>query len=177
MHGQTAGLDSKNILVKEKRENSHKTFKNHYHLRFIRKKMKTQILKQIPLITMGILTISSFSFATTDCTQLKGCAEKICQVNKQIVLAKKADNTNKLEGLNKALEEIKEHCSDDKIISDIEKDLSEAKEELAEHKEELKEAQAEQKNDKIEKYMMKIKEDEAEISSLQAQLTKMSGSH
>ena len=108
---------------------------------------------------------------------LKGCAQKTCEVNKQITLAKEAKNTHKLDGLNEALEEIKEHCSDDKIILDLEKNLSEAKEELAEHKEELKEAQAEQKNDKIEKYTAKIKEDEAEISSLRAELSKMNESH
>ncbi len=139
--------------------------------------MHIQILKKVPLVTMITLAMSSFSFADTDCSKLKGCVEKTCEVNKQIVLAKKAGNRHKMEGLNKALEEIKEHCSDDKIISDIEKDLAEANEELAEHKEELKEAQAEQKNDKVEKYTAKIKEDEAEISSLEAQLSKMSGSH
>ncbi len=139
--------------------------------------MKTQILKQIPLIAIATLTISSFSFATTDCAHLKGCAEKTCQVNKQIILAKKVNNTDKLKGLNKALEEIKEHCNDDEIIADIEKNISEAKEELAEHKEELKEAKVEQKNDKIEKYTMKIKENEAEIVLLQGKLSKMNSSN
>ncbi len=139
--------------------------------------MKTRILKQLPLVTIMTLAMSSFSFADTDCSELKGCAEKTCQVNKQIALAKKAGNSHKVEGLNKALEEIKEHCSDEKIITDIEKDLTEAKEELVEHQEELREAQADQKSDKIEKYTIKIKEDEAEIVSLQAKLSKMNSSN
>ncbi|RLA76071.1 MAG: DUF1090 domain-containing protein [Epsilonproteobacteria bacterium] len=134
-------------------------------------------LKQIPLVTIMILTMSSFSFAVTDCTILKGCAKKSCHVNKQIALAKKDGNTDKLDGLSKALKEIEEHCSDDKIISDIEEDIAEAKEELAEHKEELKEAQTEQKSDKIKKYTMKITEDEAEIVLLQEKLSTMNGSN
>lgn len=135
--------------------------------------MRFQTLKQVPLITIITITISSFSFADTDCNTFKGCAEKECQVNKQIELAKKADNSHKLEGLNEALNEIKEHCSDDKIISDLEKDLSEANEELAEHQKDLKEAQAEQKSDNIDKYTAKIKEDQADIASLQTKLSKM----
>jgi len=132
-----------------------------------------EILKQVPLITIITLTISSFSFADIDCSTLKGCAEKECQVNKQKELAKKAGNSHKLEGLNEALIQIKDHCSDDKIISNLEKDLSEANEELAEHQKDLKEAQAEQKSDKIDKYTAKIKEDQADIASVQEQLSKM----
>ena len=131
--------------------------------------MKPYILK----FTAVILALGSFSYAKTECNALKGCAEKSCEVNKQIALAKEAGNTHKVEGLNEALSEIKEHCSDNKIISDLEKDLSEANEELAEHQEDLKEAQAEQKSDKIEKYTAKIKEDAAEIASLKEKLSKM----
>jgi len=131
--------------------------------------LNSKILK----ITSITLALSSLAYAQTDCNTLKGCAEKTCEVNKQIALAKKAENTHKLEGLNEALEEIKKHCNDDKIISDLKKDLSETNEELAEHKEDLKKAQAEHKSDKVEKYTAKIKEDEAEIASLKAQLSKM----
>ncbi len=133
-------------------------------------------LSILKLTTMAF-ALSSLAYAQTDCNTLKGCAEKTCEVNKQMTLAKEAGNTHTLEGLKAALKEIKEHCNDDKIISDIEKDLSKAKEELTEHKEDLKEAQAEQKSDKVEKYTAKIKEDEAEIVSLQAQLSKMGASH
>jgi predicted RNase H-like nuclease (RuvC/YqgF family) len=135
--------------------------------------MSIKILKQIKSVTFSLLAISSFSFANENCEALKGCAEKSCQVEKQIALAKKNGNSHKIDGLNKALAEITEHCSDDKIISDIEDDLSKAYDELKEHQEELKEAQAEEKSDKIEKYNAKIKEDEAEISALKAELSKM----
>lgn len=135
--------------------------------------MNSKILKIISVA----LVLSSFSYAQTDCNTLKGCAEKTCEVNKQIALAKKAENTHKLKGLNEAQEEIKEHCSDDKIISNIRKDLSKANEELAEHQEDLKEAHAEHKSDKIEKYTAKIKEDETEITSLEAKLSKMKSSN
>lgn len=127
-------------------------------------------------ITTVALALSSFSYAQTNDAPLKGCAKKAHDVNTQIALAKKAGNTHKVDGLNIALEEIKAHCSDEKIISDIEKGIAEAQEELTKHKEDLKEAQAEQKSDKIEKYTEKIKEDEAEIVSLQAQLLQMTTS-
>ncbi len=135
--------------------------------------MSIKILKQVKCVTLSLLAISSFSFANESCSELKGCASKICQVEKQIELAKKNGNDNKVDGLNKALDEIKNHCSDDKIISDIKDDLSKANDELKEHQEDLKEAHAEEKRDKIEKYNAKIKEDEAEISALKEKLLKM----
>ena len=135
--------------------------------------MSIKILKQVQFTTLALLAVSSFAVGNENCAELKGCAEKSCQVEKQIALAKKNGNSHKIDGLNKALAEITAHCSDDKIISDIEDDLSNANDELKEHQEELKEAQAEEKSDKIEKYNKKIKEDEAEISALKEKLSKM----
>ena len=135
--------------------------------------MSIKILKQVQFTTLALLAISNFSFANESCEALKGCAQKACQVEKQIEIAKKNGNSYKIDGLNKALAEITAHCSDDKIISDIEDDLSKANDELKEHQEELKEAQAEEKSDRIEKYNAKIKEDEAEISALKGKLLKM----
>ena len=135
--------------------------------------MSIEILKQVRSVTFTLLAISSFSFANENCEALIGCAEKTCQVEKQIEIAKKNGNDNKVDGLNKALNEIKNHCSDDKIISSLEDDLSKSNDELKEHQEDLKKAQAEEKSDKIEKYNAKIKEDEAEISALKKKLLKM----
>ncbi len=137
--------------------------------------MNIKILKKVQFTTLALLAISNFSFANESCEALKGCAQKACQVEKQIEIAKKNGNSHKIDGLNKALAEITAHCSDDKIISDIEDDLSKSNDELKEHQEELKEAQAEEKSDKIEKYNAKIKEDEAEISALKEKLLKMNG--
>ena len=135
--------------------------------------MSIEILKQVRSVTFTLLAISSFSFANENCEALIGCAEKTCQVEKQIEIAKKNGNDNKVDGLNKALNEIKNHCSDDKIISSLEDDLSKSNDELKEHQEDLKKAQAEEKSDKIEKYNAKIKEDEAEILALKEELSKM----
>ncbi len=137
--------------------------------------MRIKILKQAQFIMLSLLAINSFSFANENCEALKGCAEKSCQVKKQIEIAKKNGNDSKVDGLNKALNEIKNHCSDDKIISSLEDDLSKSNDELKEHQEDLKKAQAEEKSDKIEKYNAKIKEDEAEISALKEKLLKMNG--
>ena len=135
--------------------------------------MSIKSVKKVQFTILALLAISSFSFGNESCAELKGCAEKTCQVEKQIEIAKKNGNDDKIGGLNKALNEIKNHCSDDKIIVEIEDDLSEASDELKEHQDELKEAQAEEKSDKIEKYNAKIKEDEAEISALKEELSKM----
>ena len=135
--------------------------------------MRIKILKQVQFAMLSIFAISSLSFGNESCTELKGCAQKTCQVEKQIEIAKKNGNNDKIDGLNKALNEIKNHCSDDKIIAGIEDDLSEANDELKEHQEDLKEAKAEEKSDKVEKYNAKIKEDEAEISALKEELLKM----
>ena len=135
--------------------------------------MHINILRQVQFTTFALLAISSFSFANENCETLKGCAQKVCQVEKQISIAKETGNDHKIDGLNEALNEINAHCSDDKIISSLEDDLAKANDELKEHQEELKEAQAEEKGDKIEKYNEKIKEDEAEISALKEELSKM----
>ena len=46
--------------------------------------MSIKILKQIKSVTFSLLAISSFSFANENCEALIGCAEKTCQVEKQI---------------------------------------------------------------------------------------------
>ena len=135
--------------------------------------MCIKILKQVKLATLTLLAVSSFSFGAESCVSLKGCAQKVCQVEKQISIAKETGNKHKIDGLNEALNKINTHCSDDKIISSLEDDLSKANDELKEHQEDLKEAHAEEKSDKIEKYNAKIKEDEAEISELKEKLSKM----
>jgi hypothetical protein len=106
----------------------------------------------------------------TNCAKLKGCAAKTCEVKKKIDIAKKHENSNKVDNLQKALDEINENCSDEKIIADIKDDIKKTNKDLEEHKEELEEAKSTGEMDKVDKYIAKIEEDKTELIELKSKL-------
>ena len=132
--------------------------------------MKDKISYRLFIIAISSIVATSFSIADESCVSIKGCAKKVCEVKKQIEMAKKYGNNDKIKGLNKALSEINDNCEDKDIISKIKEDLEEESKELEEHKNDLAEAIKDGKKDKIEKYNKKIIEDKEEIEKLKKEI-------
>ncbi len=133
--------------------------------------MSLKVLREVSLATFFIVSFTNFSMAEeTNCAKLKGCAAKTCEVKKKIDIAKKHENSNKVDNLQKALDEINENCSDEKIIADIKDDIKKTNKDLEEHKEELEEAKSTGEMDKVDKYTAKIEEDETELIELKSKL-------
>jgi|LGVE01.1.fsa_nt_gb hypothetical protein len=133
--------------------------------------MDLKVLRGVSLATFFIVSLTDLSMAEeTNCTKLKGCAAKTCEVEKKIDIAKKSKNSSKVDNLQKALDEINENCSDEKIIADIKDDIKKTNKDLEEHEEELEEAKSTGEMDKVDKYVAKVKEDKTELIKLKSKL-------
>jgi len=121
----------------------------------------------------GLLFISTPVLASTDCSNLKGCERKFCEIERQLNIAKERDNERKADGLKKALNEAKEHCTDKGLKNDIIEEIEEVKEEIAEYESDLNEAKEYGKTDKVRKYQEKIEEEKNKLRHLEHKLTNL----
>ena len=126
------------------------------------------------LFLIALLIISpTEGLAATDCEQLTGCQAKICHLEQQIEMAKQHNNDAKLSGLNTALRNVRDHCTDDSLKEKIQEDISKAQEDLQEYRKDLEEAKAYNKSDKISKYQRKISDKEHDLSLFQKKLEEL----
>lgn len=118
------------------------------------------INKTLSFATVSFLLVIS---STTYAAQLTGCSAKKNELETQITYAKKYDNTHRIQGLEKALEEINENCTDESLkIKRMEK-ITEKEQKVAERKDDLKEAKENGNLNKIKKKERKL---EAAINEL-----------
>ncbi|AWH87520.1 DUF1090 domain-containing protein [Limnobaculum parvum] len=119
------------------------------------------MFKKICLIVP--LVISPAIFAAESNTGKDYCAIKEEKINQQIEYAKKDNNPNRLEGLERALSHVKAHCSNKDYVADTERKIADKARKVEECRQELAEAKATGKSDKISKKQKKLQEAEAEL--------------
>ena len=73
------------------------------------KNSKMTIIKGITI--SFLFAGSTVVLAKDDCADLTGCAKKACEVNHQLLTAKRQGNSHQAAGLNKALNNINEYCT------------------------------------------------------------------
>lgn len=110
---------------------------------------------------LSLCVLSFHSFASSHCGDLSGCQRKSCEIEYQIDKAKEYGNQHKVDGLTKALKEVKANCTNDGLKDKIAEKIESSEEDLAEYREDLKEAKQSGKAQKVKKYQRKI-EDEIE---------------
>ena len=110
---------------------------------------------------LSLCVLSFHSFASSHCGNLSGCQRKSCEIEYQIDKAKEYGNQHKVDGLTKALKEVKANCTNDGLKDKIAEKIESSEEDLAEYREDLKEAKQSGKAQKVKKYQRKI-EDEIE---------------
>lgn len=110
--------------------------------------------------------------AATDCSALRGCAAKFCQIENDIAAAKANNNSRQEAGLRKALSEAKAHCTDSRLQSQREADVREKQSKVSEREQELKEARAKGKQDKIDKAQRKLEEAQSEYNAALVELNR-----
>jgi hypothetical protein len=115
----------------------------------------------------GIQTASAFSL---ECSEYKGCERKFCEIEKQITIAKNKGYSEKVKGLNIALEESKSNCSVKSLKDELNSKISEVEDDILEYESDLKEAKEDEKPEKIKKYNDKIAEKKIKLKSLKAEL-------
>lgn len=119
--------------------------------------MKTRIA-----LALALFSVSAFSQAASL------CHEKEQEIRREISSAEKHHNQNRVNGLTKALHEVRANCSDSKLRANHQKKIAEQKEEVAERLQDLDEAKRKGDADKISKREHKLKEAQQELKALEA---------
>ena len=136
------------------------------------KKVTTLILAVV-FVGLLFISISIPVIASSDCSSLKGCKNKFCEIERQLDIAQKKGNKGKVNGLKNALENAKEHCTDKGLKEDLIEEIEEANNEIEEYESDLKEAKEYGKKDKIRKYQEKIEEEKNKINRLEDELSNL----
>ncbi|MDC0726038.1 DUF1090 domain-containing protein [Phytobacter diazotrophicus] len=113
-------------------------------------------------LALTLLSVSAMSQAASP------CKEKEQEITREISYAEKHNNQSRVEGLNKALHEVRTTCSDSKLRAEHQRKIARQKDEVAERREDLAKAKQKGDADKISKRDHKLKEAEAELKALEA---------
>lgn len=113
-------------------------------------------------LALTLLSLSAVSQAATP------CQEKEQEIQREISYAEKHNNQSRIDGLNKALREVRASCSDSKLRAAHQKKIAEQKEEIAQRRRELTEAKQKGDADKISKREHKLKEAQEQLKALEA---------
>lgn len=111
---------------------------------------------------LALFSLSTASFASSP------CQEKEQDIKREISYAEKHNNQSRINGLKKALSEVKANCSDGKLRADHQHKIAEQKEEIAERRRELAEAKEKGDAEKIAKREQKLKEAQNELNALES---------
>jgi len=102
------------------------------------KNSKMTIIKGITI--SFLFAGSTVVLAKDDCANLTGCAKKACEVNPQLLTAKRQGNSHQAAGLNKALNNINEYCTQDGLKAELQQKIDDTNSEIEEYKTGLKKA-------------------------------------
>jgi len=142
-------------------------------MRLIVIKKITALFLSVAFVGLLFVSISVPAIASYDCGSLKGCENKICEIERQLSIAQEKGNNHKANGLKRALENVKEHCTDKGLKEDLIEEIEEAKNEIEEYESDLKVAKEHGKKDKIRKYQEKIEEEKSKINRFEDELSNL----
>lgn len=102
-------------------------------------------------------------------TELAGCAAKRVSIRSELRDAQQMGNTNKVEGLSRALDEVNAHCRDDRLVQRHNEKIIKAQARVNQTERSLRLAQeANKEPKKIAKLEGKLEKARAELAALQA---------
>lgn len=101
-----------------------------------------------------------------------GCEAKRLDIEQQIDYARANDNKHRIAGLEKALSELKAHCTDEGLRAEREAEVKEKETKVEERRRELAEAQADGRADKIAKKQRKLEEAQAELDEARSMINR-----
>ena len=128
------------------------------------KNSKMTIIKGITI--SFLFAGSTVVLAKDDCANLTGCAKKACEVNHQLLTAKRQGNSHQVAGLNKALNNTNEYCTQDGLKAELQQKIDDTNSEIEEYKTDLKKAKRQGKHNKVEKYQQKLNDETKQLKQL-----------
>lgn len=120
----------------------------------------------------GLLFIftSVSAIASSDCSNLKSCEKKSCEIEEQLMIANEKGNERKVDGLGRALESVNKYCTDSGLREELVEKIEEAQKDITEYESDLKEADEYGKTDKVQKYQEKITRKQHKIKRFEDEL-------
>lgn len=126
--------------------------------------LKTKIL------SVAFFAISFIGFSQSNCTTLKGCERKLCELNTKLVAAKKTGNQNQIKGIEDAISKTQKNCTVKTVNNDLDKKVKEKQQKVKEKTDDLNKAIKEQESkEKIEKKRKKLAEAKADLNKALAE--------
>lgn len=113
------------------------------------------------ILSAAVAVVFTVSFAHAEPGPI--CAEKIERIQEQMEHAKKYGNQYRLRGLQRALEQVTQHCSDEHALSEQEHEVADKQQAVLERQADLDAAQRDNKSDKLAKRQRKLLEAQAEL--------------
>ena len=124
--------------------------------------LRRNIMKYRITLALALFSLSTASFA------MSLCQEKEQDIQREISYAEKHNNQHRIDGLKKALREVKDNCTDSKLRADHQEKIAEQKDEIAERRQDLQEAKEKGDAEKIAKRERKLQEAQDELKALEA---------
>lgn len=126
------------------------------------------------IISLAFFAISFVGFSQSNCTTLKGCERKLCELNTKLAAAKKAGNQSQIKGIEEAITETKKNCTTKTVNKDLDKKVKEKQQKVNERAADLNEAiKNKESKEKIDKKRKKLNEAKADLNkALENQKTK-----
>lgn len=125
---------------------------------------KFTLLSFLTTLTLGVCA------ANVDDHQGQTCAGKKEAIEAQIAEAQKTANLERVQGLEKALLNVKMHCNDDSLEAEYKKDFNEKTEKVAERQKDLAEAKLKGDEQKIAQKTSKLNDAEKELAQAKDKL-------
>ena len=129
-------------------------------------------MKQIKTALAGMLLLSPAFSVLAAPQAATGCEAKRQSIEQQIDYARAHNNDHRVAGLQKALSEVKENCTDEGLRAERKADIREKEQKVEERRRELAEAKADGRTDKISKKQRKLEEAQAELDEAKNMLNK-----
>ncbi|EGT3621143.1 DUF1090 domain-containing protein [Morganella morganii] len=120
--------------------------------------------------TTAVLALGTLLVSTSALSAQNGCDIKKSKIQEQISYAKAHGNTHRVQGLERALQNVNTYCTPNSLRNDARDEVSDRTKEVAERKADLQKAVDKGDISKIAKRERKLAEAEAELKEAQAEL-------
>ncbi|EPL8093502.1 MULTISPECIES: DUF1090 domain-containing protein [Morganella] len=124
--------------------------------------------------TTTVLALATLLVSTSALSAQNGCDIKKSKIQEQLSYAKAHGNTHRVQGLERALQNVNTYCTPNSLRDDARDEVSDRTKEVAERKADLQKAIDKGDISKIAKRERKLAEAEAELKEAQAELDALS---
>ncbi|WP_082956984.1 DUF1090 domain-containing protein [Morganella psychrotolerans] len=121
----------------------------------------------LPALAFGL---SALLMSTSAISAQNGCEIKKDKITEQIRYAKAHGNTYRVQGLERALQNVETYCTPDSLRNDARSEMNDRKKEVEEQKADLQKAIDKGDKAKIAKRERKLAEAEAKLKTAQSEL-------